>query len=175
MLTFFDVGARSKMSPKSLTCHKHIPSPTSILLELGRVLILTLAERAVQTHFSGEIQIPSLPQLTFSQSGVTHCGSLESHPKIKIRKLRIIGKKHFKKWPTVPFIPISLNSLGITWDSRTSAKWSWDLLAKIFDHTGPGPRKSKNVRPDYTITNGIQKISVPHWLWLGVRESMART
>ena len=44
---------------------------------------LTLAERAVQTHFSGEIQIPSLPQLTFSQRGVIHCGSLESHPKIK--------------------------------------------------------------------------------------------
>ena len=36
----------------------------------------------MQTHFSGEIQIPSLPQLTFSQRGVTHCGSLESHPKI---------------------------------------------------------------------------------------------
>ena len=45
-------------------------------------MVLTLAERAVQTHFSGEIQIPSLPQLTFSQRGVTHCGSLESHPKI---------------------------------------------------------------------------------------------
>ena len=45
---------------------------------------LTLAERAVQTHFSGEIQIPSLPQLTFSQRGVIHCGSLESHPIIKI-------------------------------------------------------------------------------------------
>lgn len=59
-----------------------------INIDVARIrVVLTLAERAVQTHFSGEIQIPSLPQLTFSQIGVTHCGSLESHPEMLFRKL----------------------------------------------------------------------------------------